>query len=261
MSTELLSIYIPTYNRVDRLAELLRELASIRDAYSELPFEVVVSDNGSTDRTYDLVRVGIDQGIVDLYARKRTNLKADANMLDAFRLTKGEFVWILCDDDIPTQNSVRNVLEVIRTYRESISLIYLNRSIEKMDGHIIKARVSDCSQGIAKSLNDIMRSPGVDLLTASTLVLRRQHQMGYYSNLFGSGYLVSPLTLALDALTLGPAYLFAEPQVRYREGDKSEWIGNWPAIWKENVPKVFHTFMTDLKVDMNSMNWEQFRNC
>lgn len=261
MSTELLSIYIPTFNRADRLAELLYELGSIRASSTHLSFEVVVSDNGSTDHTYDLARAGIDQGIVDLYARKRTNLKADANMLDSFRLTRGEFVWILCDDDIPATNAVSNILEVIRTYRETISLIYLNRSIEKMDGQPIKARVSECAQGITHSLNDIMRSPGVDLLTASTLVLRRQHQVGYYANLYGTGFSVSPLTLALDALTLGPAYLFAEPQVRYREGDKSEWIGNWPAIWKENVPKVFHTFMSDLKVDMSSMNWEQFRNC
>jgi len=44
---ELLSICIPTYNRKDKLRKLLKEL----DVYNKQKFNIIISDNASTDGT------------------------------------------------------------------------------------------------------------------------------------------------------------------------------------------------------------------
>jgi abequosyltransferase len=50
----LISICIPTYNRADLLDYCLEGLAPLRDCGT--PFEIVISDNGSTDRTPEVIQ-------------------------------------------------------------------------------------------------------------------------------------------------------------------------------------------------------------
>ena len=51
-SVESLSVVIPTYNEEARLEATLRRLSEIADAFRSL--EVIISDDGSTDRTLEL---------------------------------------------------------------------------------------------------------------------------------------------------------------------------------------------------------------
>jgi glycosyltransferase involved in cell wall biosynthesis len=258
MSSELLSIYIPTYNRAAHLRDLLVDLAGIRAKNPSAQLEIVVADNASTDQTFELMQVAQREQVVDLYVRRSKNMRADTNMLDCFRLTRGNFVWILCDDDLPMPSAVDNIRRVMREHGDSISMIYLNRSWEGMHGEVFRSPVSVCATGVERSVPAILSSPGVDLLTASTLVLKRPVCHGPYANQFGLGRFISPLTLALDALSRGPAYLFSDPQVRYRDGDKSEWGAEWPTIWKENVPTLLRQFVNDHHIEPSVIQWDQF---
>ncbi|MFN4894741.1 MAG: glycosyltransferase family 2 protein [Pseudomonadota bacterium] len=258
MSSDMLSIYIPTYNRAAPLTDLLVQLAEMRAHVPSGQLEIVVADNASTDQTYDLMQVALREQIVDLYVRRAKNMRADTNMLDCFRLTRGSFVWILCDDDLPMPSAFKNIRQVMQEHGNSISMIYLNRSWEGMHGEVFRSPVSVCATGVERSVTSILSSPGVDLLTASTLVLKRPVCHGQYASQFGLGRFISPLTLALDALCRGPAYLFSEPQVRYRDGDKSEWGSEWPNIWKENVPALLRQFVTDNHIEPSVIQWEMF---
>jgi hypothetical protein len=150
---------------------------------------------------------------------------------------------------------------VIESHGDSAALIYLNRSVELMNGEVTHPIVSKCPTGLETSLAKVLQCPGVDLLTGSTLVLKRREDHGIYVRHYGYGNLISPLTLALDALTRGNAYLFGEPQVRYREGDKSEWINDWPTVWKVTVPKVLRRFMEDNRIDSTTVDWSIFNRC
>jgi len=243
-----LSVYIPTFNRQNTLCELLNHLARNRKT-TENDIEIVVSDNASTDGTLNLCVQASNLGIIDRYVRNGKNLGADRNILNCFKHTAGDFVWILCDDDLPVEDAEATILEKILTFHDKPpSLIHLNASIETMDGHVTHHRTTNCNEGFECDLENLLVTPGIELLRASTLVLRRQVLPGIYVDSFGVGRLISPLALAFDAIVAGSTYLFSEPQVRYREGDKSGWIHEWPKVSEVWIPAAFRQICADQDV-------------
>lgn len=89
------SILIPTYNREALLAECLLN-ACRTPAYCE----IVVVDNASTDDTHGLV---LDMAAKDgriRYVRHTRNIGMVANFNHAFRESRGEYLCVVCDDDL-----------------------------------------------------------------------------------------------------------------------------------------------------------------
>ncbi|MGK9052280.1 glycosyltransferase family 2 protein [Neorhizobium petrolearium] len=91
------SICIPTYNRAKYLHDCLERC--VRDVKSDFPFEIVVSDNASTDDTTEVVQKFIGQGAPIRYFKGETNVGMIPNMNSAFRLARGEYLLYLADDD------------------------------------------------------------------------------------------------------------------------------------------------------------------
>ena len=122
----LLSICIPTYNRAELLRSALYSLApQIKELQDEV--ELIVSDNNSQDNTEEIVKWAEQFGPIK-YHRNNENIGAFKNaILFPTQLAKGDFCWILGDDDFLRPNAVKKVLEVIKTYPE-IDYIYVNFS-------------------------------------------------------------------------------------------------------------------------------------
>jgi len=86
------SVIVPTFNRVDLIAETLDSLL----AQTRLPGEILVVDDGSTDGTGDVVkRYGEAIG----YLGKENGGKASALNL-AMEQVSGDLIWICDDDDL-----------------------------------------------------------------------------------------------------------------------------------------------------------------
>ena len=96
MSSELLSICIPTYNRSRLLGQILEVLgAQIRAAGAE-NVVLYISDNGSPDNTRQVVGEFQKQsGVRVVYSRNDTNLGISKNLLKVMAMGKGRFVWTL----------------------------------------------------------------------------------------------------------------------------------------------------------------------
>lgn len=92
--TPKLTVCIPTYNRADYLAQCL---ASVLDQTFQ-DFEVIVSDNCSSDETPEIVRACGDARVT--YHRNQSNIGAFPNMNRCIELARGEYVCILHDDDL-----------------------------------------------------------------------------------------------------------------------------------------------------------------
>ncbi|NRP72645.1 Abequosyltransferase RfbV [Ensifer psoraleae] len=93
-----LSICIPTYNRARFLENALGRFVDLyRIPFS---FEVVVSDNASTDDTRDVVETFAGKGLPIRYFRNLENRGVDANLASAFRHAAGEYAVYLADDDM-----------------------------------------------------------------------------------------------------------------------------------------------------------------
>jgi hypothetical protein len=93
----LLSICIPTYNRADMLDYCLTNLAPLKDCGR--PVEIVISDNGSEDRTPDVIESHRGRLPALRSYRFPENRGPGANWLNALRKADGEFVIFLADDD------------------------------------------------------------------------------------------------------------------------------------------------------------------
>lgn len=238
-----LSIYIPTYNRVGPLVELLNALLPERRENRGFKIEIIVSDNCSTDQTYEVMSRALPLGYADLYLRHGINHGADINILSCMKFSRGRYVWLLCDDDLPAAGAVGKICSILASCDSNdVGLIYLNRSIELMSGEVISPRVVACEEGLEPDLARLLRIVGPELLTGSSLVFKRRDTVGRYASRFGLGSLVSPLTLALDAVDVQPAYLFSEPLVRYREGDKTAWLPHWADIRDNRIPGILTIF-------------------
>ncbi|MCI4643585.1 MAG: glycosyltransferase [Hyphomonadaceae bacterium] len=86
------SVIIPTYNRVDLIAETLDSLL----AQTRMPDEIIVVDDGSTDGTGEVVQRYAEHLT---YLRKENGGKASALNLAMEKIT-GDYLWICDDDDL-----------------------------------------------------------------------------------------------------------------------------------------------------------------
>src|ERR1700733_3914982 len=128
MSQELLSICIPTYNRSRLLGQILEVLgAQIRAAGAE-HVVLYISDNGSPDNTRQVVGEFQKQsGVRVVYSRNDTNLGISKNLLKVMAMGRGRFVWTLGDDEIVAENSVPNLVKVLREVDPGFVLMFDTR--------------------------------------------------------------------------------------------------------------------------------------
>jgi glycosyltransferase involved in cell wall biosynthesis len=89
------SIGLPVYNGAEFLAETLDSLL----AQTFTDFELIISDNASTDGTGDICRAYAERDPRIRYLRNRENLGAAANYNRVFELSSAEyFKWAAADD-------------------------------------------------------------------------------------------------------------------------------------------------------------------
>ena len=137
--TPLLSICIPTYNRAEllRLA-LLSLISQVRELNDEV--ELVVSDNCSPDHTQEVVQWA-QQQIPIRYHRNNENIGVARNILVATNeLAKGEFCWIIGDDDMVIKGKVAKLINIIRANPDLdyFFVNYFNKQIQERNRLILE---------------------------------------------------------------------------------------------------------------------------
>ncbi len=129
----LLSICIPTHNRGLFLKDTLE---SILPQYND-SIEIVILDSASTDNTKDVVFAYQAKmpGITYCYQDKKMGI--DADMSKTVELAKGEYCWLMSDDDAITSEAIGILFAEIRQKYE----IYLcNRVVCDLSLNLVKDR-------------------------------------------------------------------------------------------------------------------------
>jgi len=106
-----LSICIPTYNRLSYLRELVGSLLPQIDRTKSGAIEILVSNNVSTDGT-----AAFCETISRPYFRfwtNEVNIGGDRNFLKCIREAKGTYVWLVGDDDLVPEGAIAKVLAII----------------------------------------------------------------------------------------------------------------------------------------------------
>lgn len=148
MSTPKLTIAIPTYNRAAKLdKQLAWAVNAIDGRWDEV--ELIVSDNASPDETPAVCErwKALSHGALRIQ-RQRSNIGLVRNVLACIEAARGEFVWVVGDDDPILCSTFPWVLECVQ--RESpheLGYILLNFSTANgYSGDLIKDRVFPVAQ-------------------------------------------------------------------------------------------------------------------
>ncbi len=134
----LLSIAIPTWNRSHSLENLLNNiLRQARELKGEV--EVCVSDNCSTDNTCEVI-MGLKAkypGLIN-YHKNKENLGSDRNTLKVIKMSGGDFIWTLGDDDSVVEGGLKEIISFIKKIsKEDTGLVVLRTEsyfIDKQTG-------------------------------------------------------------------------------------------------------------------------------
>ena len=109
MAAQKLSIVIPTYNRNEVLLKVVRRITE----QTNKNFELIIIDNNSPENPKkELEGMLLKSKILYKFLRNKSNIGGDANIIKAFEVASGDWLWILGDDDLP--------------YKESVDIIYSN---------------------------------------------------------------------------------------------------------------------------------------
>ena len=131
----ILSICIPTYNRVKQLDNCLNSILISKRNVDNFNFEICISDNNSHENTADIIRK-YDQHLKINFNKNEKNFGFAINGIKTVRMAKGKYSWMIGDDDLilpQTLLKLKKILEnnsdkdyfFINSYQ--LKSVYLNK--------------------------------------------------------------------------------------------------------------------------------------
>lgn len=114
-----LSICIPTYNRAGFLEEAVESIVCQINDDNREAVEVVISDNSSNDdtaRAFQIIKAANKVNIN--YYKNNSNVGADRNILLVVERARGQYCWLLGDDDLVVSGAIDKVLGQINADQE-----------------------------------------------------------------------------------------------------------------------------------------------
>lgn len=167
----LLTLAVPTYNRASHLEQLLTSLQSELAGLAE-QVEVIVGDNCSTDRTPEVTAAFARAYPNARIIRQDENIGPERNFCVALEAARGEHFWIVGDDDLPKQGTIRQIVQILAS--QAPDLLFLQSEwVERIDSAEQGQRLSPLQ---ARSLSNLAmaRQLHVWFTFISSVIIRRE---------------------------------------------------------------------------------------
>ena len=181
-----LSICIPTYNRLSYLRELLDALLPQIDGVAKGAVELVVSDNVSTDGTADYLR-SIHRDYLRWWTNG-TNIGGDRNFLKCIQEAKGDYVWLVGDDDLVASDAVARVLRCVEDCHPGLLIADISSRPLSGSGEYVDYRdylARECSRTADAALRHTLISSNVFLRSSFDMDLAVRSLRTQYAHMFG----------------------------------------------------------------------------
>ena len=210
MNQPLLSVCIPTYNRIAYLRELLPILLrEIVEANRIEPgrVELVVCDNASPDGTEAFCRDAGDSASY-VYFRNAENVGGDANFLLCIERARGRYVWLFGDDELIEEGALTRVRDLLIQDSPALVVFDGNDALETRRYPDYRGCLRD--EMIRQRMFPIMHSlitTNVFLKESFDMSLARAKSHTNYGHMFG---LVSGLRKG-GAVTVCPGVVLIRP--------------------------------------------------
>ena len=109
----ILSICIPTYNRINQLDNCLNSILISKKNVDDFNFEICISDNNSKENTEEIIQK-YNKELKIKFNRNEKNFGFAINAIKTVSMAQGEFSWMIGDDDLilpKTLLKLKNLLQ------------------------------------------------------------------------------------------------------------------------------------------------------
>lgn len=119
---KLISIIIPAYNEEDCVEELARQLTAVFEVNSNYEFEVIIIENGSIDRTWDLLQEIHSRDNRFKIVQLARNFRMDGGLTAGLHYARGDAAVLMTAD---LQDPPELITEFIKKWEEGYENIYM----------------------------------------------------------------------------------------------------------------------------------------
>lgn len=198
-----LSITIPTYDRPEKLIQTIKALL-----ITQIPdnVELLILDNASPIAVATLVaeRFPAEAPFIRII-RNPSNIGLAANLLRCFEHAKGEWTWLLGDDDPPLPSAVATILAELQHAKPFDILLKFNSS---NGGNVSKRQRSKTIEDLSSRCKDVGFYS--NLLFISSGVFRTDHMRKNLATGYHWGYTIAPhIAILIKSMTSGSSLLLA----------------------------------------------------
>lgn len=111
----LLTIAIPTYNRVNKLKRLLNNILDQSFSFSE-EIELMISNNCSSDETSQFLETLIinHRNLKVKTYNQETNLGFDGNISFLYHNSNAKYIWFFADDDLLLPDAINTIVNTLK---------------------------------------------------------------------------------------------------------------------------------------------------
>jgi abequosyltransferase len=246
----LLSIIVPTYNRASHLKCLLTRLQAETECVAPGLIEVLVIDNCSSDSTPEVAQSFQNWQQLNSI-RNAENLGADGNFCVGVGGARGDYFWILGDDDLPKIGLIEKLLELLRSEKPDLAFFRSDWSNSVPQASRVPASLPYriLPKGVFIVLTNVW------LTFISGVVIKRSSSERFDTERLKGTSLVQ-LAWITSALVDGERFLYiAEPCVDALAGNTGGYnvietfASNLPTIFKETLPPDLYQNVID------RLNW------
>jgi glycosyltransferase involved in cell wall biosynthesis len=237
MAIPKLSICIATYNRGKFIGETLDSIITQLD----FRVEIVVVDGASPDNTQEVMSQYLSLYPDIRYYREQMNSGVDADYDKAVGYAKGEYCWLMTDDDLISPLAVARVLESIE---DSPELIVVNSEVRNVNFSKVYVErslaITEDRKYAAKDGEKFFAEIAAYLSFIGGVVIKRQtwlkrNRADYYGTLF------IHVGVIFQHPPINKVKVIANPLITIRYGN-----GMWSArsfeIWTFRWPKLIWSF-------------------
>ena len=252
-----LSVCIPTLNRGKFIGETLDSIVS----QATDGVEIVIVDGGSKDETADVVLSYLAKFPSLRYYRPKnenpthgvihpSNKGYDQDCNRAIGLAKGEYCWILPDDDLIKPNAINKILEELNN---NYSLVVVNSELKNHDlTQIIQNKLLNIENNeIYSDLENLFTRTIQYISYAGCVVVNRNLWLERErSNYFGTAFV--HVGVIFQAPLPAPALIISEPLISIRYGN-AHWTSRAFEIGVISYPSLIATFENISKASRNKL--------
>lgn len=236
------SIVVPVHNGERFIAEALS--SALGQSFTD--FELVVVDNASTDGTVGIVNALVDERVRLIVSS--VNDGAGANWNRAVVAARGEYVKLLCADDVLESTCIERQLEAFAgAAGDSVALVCSRRRvIDGLGRTIIERGFEPHLRGRVSSVKAARRVAwsGTDPIGEPAAVLFRRED-AVRAGLFreNAGYVID-LDLWLRLLLLGDLFVVDEVLARFRVSS-----GSWSVLLARHQADQYRGLLEQVAAD------------